>query len=258
MQNSLPFGKIGEISRINTTTTEVSDHKGRHYKIFMLKRHRREIFTGYLLLSDIVAIILSYLLAYWIRFYCGIVPVNKGIPFLGGYTKLLLPVTLVSLFVLHSIGLYQTSKRRTSIDEFWTITKAITIVTIMITAATFFYREFSYSRLVIAYAWGLGIVLIFFFRQVMKKVEEYLDLRVKRVVIVGLSGVAKKIWKQANSHHGSEWEITGFIPANNDNPGKDNLQVLGNLSQLSQIIKDKEIDEVILTTSLPHKEILDI
>ena len=88
----------------------------------MIKRQRSGL-VGLFILSDLVAVSISYFYSYLFRFYGYIIPIDpaKGIPPLKPYL-LIFPLFLlghITIFFLQ--GFYKTRLRRTKIDDFFFI-----------------------------------------------------------------------------------------------------------------------------------------
>jgi len=104
---------------------------------------------------DAAAVYYSFLFAYALRFNYGIFPVTRGIPPLMQYTRVMPVVILIFLMVFNWSGLYDTHRIVYKTDEFIAVLKSVVVSALILTAATFLYREYEYSRLVMAYAFTL-------------------------------------------------------------------------------------------------------
>ena len=87
----------------------------------MLK-HQTRVMVAVFVLTDVLATDLAWVLAYYLRFYSGLVtaylPVTKGVPPLTRYLILLPLITLLWPAVLYFYGLYRVKRERSRIDEF--------------------------------------------------------------------------------------------------------------------------------------------
>ncbi|RLD17166.1 MAG: hypothetical protein DRI36_04565, partial [Caldiserica bacterium] len=98
-------------------------------------------------IADLIGIYISFNLAYHIRFYSGIFPVFFGIPPYSGYLKAIPLVAIVWILIFWQSGIYRKLHYDFLLD-FFQIFRASIIAIIITVALGFFYREFSYSRLV--------------------------------------------------------------------------------------------------------------
>ena len=83
------------------------------------RRNRKILFT--LILSDVVFTVLSFLLAYEIRFHFGIFNVGKGIPPIEQYLKLTPFLAIIWIIVFSILGLYRSRRGKSPIDEFFSL-----------------------------------------------------------------------------------------------------------------------------------------
>lgn len=108
-----------------------------------------------LVLGDLALVAGSLVLAYLLRFAweVGVVTQIPPAP-LGRYVQALLVALLVFLVVLHGAGLYERIPARGHdvVEETW---RAVTFASLVVLAASFFYRDVSYSRTVTVLGWGL-------------------------------------------------------------------------------------------------------
>ena len=125
----------------------------------MLKKHG-QLFLSALVVSDSLAILSSWLLAYFIRFELQIFPVTLGVPPLARYVEALVPIWIVFMISIRALGLYRPRGDKPGTGEVLSILKVTSFSVLVLTALTFFYREFSYSRIVTLYFWVVVTALM--------------------------------------------------------------------------------------------------
>ena len=106
----------------------------------MARKRGNPFITIWLVFNDAVVITIALLLAYWIRFYSGLIPIIHGIPPLKEYMRVSGYILIILLLVLRSYGLYRSRKRSSRADEFFSMIKAITVGLFFLMAITFMYR----------------------------------------------------------------------------------------------------------------------
>ena len=125
--------------------------------------HRKDFLIPLLtVLSDIAAIEAAFLLSYWVRFYSPlttIVPVTLGFPPLDAYIGGSLVVLPAWLFLFNARNMYAARRVTSFSDEFFAVVRVVFIGMLLVMSAAFFYRAFSYSRLVFAIL-GFSAVLM--------------------------------------------------------------------------------------------------
>lgn len=91
-----------------------------------------------LLVADIVVIVLSFYLAFWLRFYSGLVPVTKGLPNIAIYLRALFFTIVIWLFIFYHYGLYQIQVQRNTFHTSSRIFQGVLIGSILLMAMTFY------------------------------------------------------------------------------------------------------------------------
>ncbi|MBI2119607.1 MAG: sugar transferase [Elusimicrobia bacterium] len=133
---------------------------------------RRWIFRGLFLLSDIFSIYLSFWLSYQARFYfkplLKLFPVTKGLPNWLLYEEALRIVIPLWILVFAIWGKLYQKRILDAADEFLAIAKSAVLATLCMFTATFLYRQYEYSRLVMGICFLASIFIIFTFREILK------------------------------------------------------------------------------------------
>jgi len=237
----------------------------------MKKETFRHIFPFFLFLTDVIIIFSSFLLAYWVRFYSPlteIVPVTKGIPPLSFYLYGSIFVVVVWVAVFNAYGLYKSTRPKTAFDEFYLLAKGATLGFLIVLAFTFFYRGTSYSRATLVASWILGIVLLYGERRIMAKLEYLFTKRgygVKKAIIVGTGEMGLSLYKRWKENPQLGYQLIGLVEAGGKPENQTNLvdcpdiQVLGTINDLSRLIKEENVELVILALPLSyHQRIMEI
>lgn len=212
----------------------------------------RYLFPIFYIMSDALGIFLSFYLAYQIRFYSaitGIFPVTKGIPEMDLYLQALVFVGAVWIFIFGLFGHYR-KRSPSSFDRFWEAVRGVSSGSLIIVATTFFYRGESFSRLVMLFAWLLGIMIIYMLREMVYRFELSAlrrGLGVKRAVFVGGEASGLRLFEKLMDQ--PAWGIApvGFICDDEVTQKR-----LGPLSEAGNIIRSHEID--IIVFNLPPTE----
>src|SRR3972149_5053642 len=120
--------------------------------VFPMASHRKDVLIPLLtVLFDVVAIEGAFLFSYWLRFFSpftDLFPVELGVPPLEAYVYGSFLVIPVWLFLFHTREMYATRRTIHFSDEFFPIVRVVVIGMLVVMAAAFFYRAFSFSRLV--------------------------------------------------------------------------------------------------------------
>ena len=118
----------------------------------MAKPHRNDFLIPTLgVIFDAVSIEGAFVLAYLLRFYTRIftfLPLTEDMPPLAAYLLSSLVVIPVWLLIFEAGKMYGGRRNVALGDEFYNIAKFITLKMLILLNDTFFYRAFSYSRIV--------------------------------------------------------------------------------------------------------------
>ncbi|NLB34479.1 MAG: sugar transferase [Elusimicrobia bacterium] len=127
----------------------------------MIKNQREFILLFLQRVFDILAVYFSFMLAYSFRFQYEIFSLTKGIPPIEQYRRAMPVVIIVYLACLSWTKIYNTHRIIYKTDEFLGVVRAVLFSTLLITAATFLYREYSYSRLVLIYSAIFSVIFLY-------------------------------------------------------------------------------------------------
>ena len=133
-------------------------------------RLRLEQLVWLLLLCDVAAVLIAMRLAYLLRFQLELLAMTSFPP--APYAEYLKPIAVlvVLLPVLFSLfGLYRTDELHTPLEVVSATGKAVTLAILVVLSLGFYYRDFSYSRLVFAYDWAITIALCATTRLVLRR-----------------------------------------------------------------------------------------
>jgi exopolysaccharide biosynthesis polyprenyl glycosylphosphotransferase len=214
--------------------------------------------------SDVLAFEAAFLLSYWLRFssplteYFGI---TLGIPPVSSYVAASVIFIPVFLLVFRSRSLYGTRRNVHLSDEFFVLVRLITIGMMIMMSATFFYREFSFSRGVFILLWLTSIVTVTAGRLFLLKLEQWLykhRRELKSVVIVGKNKTAELIHQLFSHRLTLGYEILGYYaetPADASSPLA-NGKYLGAVSNLPDDIPVLRIQSALVALSHNEQELL--
>jgi len=139
---------------------------------------------------DTLAIISSFLLGYWIRFYW-IFPSDKGIAPLLPYCKMIILLLAGWLIIFNALGLYRPRLFVTSCEEIAGLFRGLFWGAVFLLAGTFFYRGFAYSRIAVGMGILLSLPLLILCRFFVRRF--FLPFSGKRRVAVAIEGKGAEI-----------------------------------------------------------------
>jgi exopolysaccharide biosynthesis polyprenyl glycosylphosphotransferase len=211
----------------------------------MKQKIRKIIFPSVLFVTDILAIYVSFLLAYWVRFYSGLLPVSLGIPPFRLYHTAIFVVIFLWLIIFSYSGFYG-HRKIDALNEFLKIAKGVLLGTVMITSLTFLYRDFTFSRAMLAIAFIISVCVIFVSHEFIVQIDVHLGnflIGTHNVLLIGESRIADDIKRMLS--HRKKFEV-------HYSPSTDS-------EYLKKMIIDNGINEVIYSKSeTNHNEIIRI
>lgn len=211
---------------------------------------------------DAILVNIGIALAWYIRYELQLtVPIGEGffpLPY-SAYLPFAVALTLLVIGVLRLEGLYFAARGRTFIDEFYTLVNGTTTATLLIMAITFFVRPLVYSRAVYVYAALLIVLLLASARALERLVRPRLRQRgigVDRVLIVGAGEVGRALMRTIVAQPDLAYQIVGFIDDDKEKGCTDigRFKALGGTDQLPLLLREMQVDEVIITLPWTARE----
>lgn len=208
------------------------------------------------IITDIIIVEISMLVSYWVRFYSGITLVTKSIPYLYYYSMAGWVGGVILTVVFYLLGLYDSNRRPSIIDDIYDTLKGSLIGLIIILAPTFFVREFTFSRLTIVIASTLAVVLFCVERVVFKYLKKIIfkkGIGVKNVIVLGDDESVNNVIEKLKKNPESGYRIYGRMGTVDTDKSSD-IPFLGNVSQLRNVISSNSIDIIILTSPIHDRD----
>ncbi len=240
----------------------------------MIQKRRRSTVSLYLA-SDILATLVAFLLAWFVRFELEVPALTKGVPDFGRYLGLLPILLVIWPIVFYFHGLYQSRRDRSRVDDALTILLAAVVATFILSALLAWYRPtqltvaggtepFSYSRAFMANFVILDFLAVLIGRVMARQFLQRLRLNgynLQRILVVGAGKLGMEITYKLQAHRELGLEVVGFL---DDDPGKAgrtylDLPVLGALKDVEQIIEAQKIDHVYVALPLEaHRKMMKV
>src|SRR3989337_899620 len=217
----------------------------------MLKKHA-QFFENLLFFTDLVVIGFSWFLSYYIRFYSGLLPIEKGIPPFIIYFYLIIPILFVWSFVFKSFGLYRPKRTSSYISELFDIVKACSFSVLVLISITFFFRQYEYSRLLFLTFFLMTVSALAMERVAFRETLRYLRRKgynLRYALIAGTGELAEDVLKRIELHPDLGIKVTGFL-SNPESPIQNSkvygIPVIGSYRDIRKIISEKDIDQIII------------
>lgn len=228
-----------------------------------VERRKRETLVQFLWhLSDAAAIVVAFLIGYWLRFHSPLVDLlwhtTKGIPPLIHYGVAAVATALVWIVVFHGFGLYRIRPRWEG-RATGELLRASLLGMVLTAGIAFFYRDVTLSRIAVPLIWILAVPLLHGGRVAMLRFAGWISGRPTRFVIVGRTDQGRRVAGALSAGRGLQHEAVGLLAG----PGEptvaadgDTLPVLGRYDEIGRILREQRIDRVIVALPLTGQEAL--
>jgi exopolysaccharide biosynthesis polyprenyl glycosylphosphotransferase len=184
----------------------------------MTKHKKSDFFIPTLtIIFDIMSIEIAFLFSYWLRFnteFLRFLRVGEEIPPFNTYFLSTLVIIPIWILVLQSQKSYIPHRNVTLSNDFFQIIKSIIFGMLIIIAAAFFYRGFSYSRFVVVLLWASSIFFIFIGRVGIQFIRRNLHRKGKELrdaVIIGNNNAANMIFEKLCNKSLSGYRVVGYL-----------------------------------------------
>ena len=253
----------------------------------MLKKNA-QIFEGLFTASDLFVVSAAWIASYWVRFISELIPVDKGVPPLGDYLKVLIFVWLVWGFVFRRFGLYRPMRGADRWREVWQVVKANSFSVLLFLSLTYLFREKSvpFSRLTFFIFWVLSSVVTIASRILVRQFLRYMrrhGYNLRYAVIVGSGKLAADVAQRIKAHPEYGVRLLGCLASDGDahlvsaaesassEPSRCNgacsavqnsgpipfVKIVGTYSDLPALIDGGRVDQVIIALPLSDHDRLE-
>ncbi len=235
---------------------------------------KRSGLVGLFVLSDSLAILISYFYSYLFRFYVYLIPVDpvKGIPPFHQYVVVFPLFLATHLLVFYFQGFYKTRLQRAKIDDFL----AVCLNAILTIAIDFFgimsylygYSQgprplfrvtFKLSHGFLAVYFVVVIFMITFFRNQIffyMKRRYAKGLNLQNVLVIGAGEMGRAVAQKVLVYKDLGFRLKGFL--DDERPIGEKIEidggaeVLGRISDLGSVLDKEEINEVFIALDLDN------
>ena len=220
-----------------------------------LIRKHSQIYSTAIIFFNSIAVALAWLFAYLTRFELELFLPAIKIPDDTMYLYSLLPILLVFYASSRVLGHGKVLSRYAPTSEYFYILKLTSLSVLILTAGTFFYREFSYSRIMAVYFWVFCNIFLLFSHQLVRLfIQEIhsrgLDLR--KVLVIGAGKLGQRVVQRLNMHPEIGFKVVGYLTSNLENIDLniEGVKILGLYEDLNRTIKEYDVSQVFIALPL--------
>lgn len=199
--------------------------------------------------ADICVVIASWLGAYYTRF--ALFEASKGVPPISLYAAALFAIVPVWAVSMQVGGLYKQMRSDSRFDEYFRIVYTSTIAVTIMMAMAFFYREYTFSRIIILLFWGFSIFGLVTSHSMVRAVLRRARAKgynLRYVLIVGAGELGQALAEKFARHPESGLKVVGLLGDSADEIGKkvNGYEVIGSIDQLKEKIGEHNIDQIFI------------
>ena len=219
------------------------------------------------ILLDVVMIFSAYMLSFYIRFFTPfktIFPVTEGYPGVYGYINLVVVSLPIWILIFQMNKMYKLNRNVFIFDEFPSVFRCVSISLFLSVGILFFYRGFTYSRLVFVLNWGIATILVLLGRYIMLKTEKnYYNKRIgaKIVAVVGTNDMAFKIYDNYVKNTFVVFRVLGYFSKSLESTSGIDLKYnyLGDYESIPENVQRLGIQKLLVSlSSEEHNDIYEL
>ena len=189
-----------------------------------LIRKHSQVYSTVVIFFNSVAVALAWLFAYLTRFELELFSPAIKTPGEIMYLYSLLPIWLVFYASSRILGHSQLLKRHTPTSEYFSILQLTSLSVLILTAGTFFYRDFSYSRIMTVYFWIFCNMFLLFSHQLVRlfiKEAHSRGLGLRKVLVIGSGELGQRVVQRLNMYPEIGFTVVGYLTRNPESVGSD-------------------------------------
>jgi exopolysaccharide biosynthesis polyprenyl glycosylphosphotransferase len=238
----------------------------------MITRHRHRL-IGLFVMSDILAIFISYIWSYGLRFLTYIIPVDaaKGVPSFRSYLAIFPLILGIHLFIFYIQGFYKSRLRRTKIDDFFYVILNAGLTILVVLAILSYLNSYSQGKAPLfrfTFKLSHGFLAVYFFVVIFMisflRTQIYFFMKrryargfnLQNVVIVGAGEMGKAVAQKLRTYKDLGFVLKGFL--DNERQAGEVVQidggvpVLGSFADLGPVLEEHNISEVYVALDLSN------
>ena len=224
----------------------------------MIKNNQQH-FNRLHVVLDAFVVMLSYVIAWWIKFSSGIVNPEIGVLSFNFYMKALILIVPLYLLLYYAFNLYTPKRVQGRRLELSNIIMANTIGILIVFAGFFLVLSYSedaknFSRSMFVYFYIINIILEeierLFIRAILRSVRKK-GYNLKHILLVGYSKAAEQYIDRIKQNPQWGYDVQGIL---DDNIARGTVykgvKVIGSTGNLEYILPENKLDEIAITLGL--------
>jgi len=216
-------------------------------------RESFRLFQRYYRIVDAVWIGLAWVIAYWVRFATGLIPVYFGVPPLKAYVAHLPLVLLVWMAALSYGGVYRTDRWWSVAGEWKVLARSSVVAMVLLVSIIYLSTKVEFSRIFYACFLCLAFVGLVSIRRILQGLVQRSRRTVsgsRRVLLVGDNSFVAPFCENVGLHPETGLRVRGQLLAGGEREGTGRVDVLGDYSAIRRTLQEEGIHIVVFTLPL--------
>ena len=221
-------------------------------------RENQRILNGILVVIDIIVILISLVLAYFVRFKTTIFgPLGGSLPFMHYLIFTILCIIPTYLLLYYFFGLYKPFRNKSSIfSGAEDIIKSDIMAFIILVAILFVINQPDFSRIMLLLLSLFGMIFAIIERALVVLVLRFMRVNnrnLKHMLIIGDNDLALNFAHKINSKTYLGYNIAGFL-GRKEHLGKtfEGTRFIGTFKDLPDVLKTHKFDRVVIAIPLKY------
>jgi len=221
----------------------------------MLYRYS-DVFRTLIGVADGLLVAAAWLAAYGLRFETGL-PVPLGVPEMEPYVWALALIVPLYFVLFQTHGLYEARRMDSPLGEASAVLRATVTGLLLLTAASFFARNYSYSRGVLGLFAVLAPTLVITLRSSIRFGLRRLrqrGLNLRYVVVVGTGPLAETVVARIGGRPDAGLRVLGVVSEGGMGGMVAGAPVIGSVADLKSILRRQRVDQLIIALARHESE----
>jgi Undecaprenyl-phosphate glucose phosphotransferase len=218
-------------------------------------RESFRLFQRFYRVVDAGWIALAWVIAYWVRFTTGWIPVYFGVPPFKAYVAHLPLVLLVWMAALSYGGVYRTDRLWNVAGDWKALARSSVVAMVLLVSIIYLSTKVEFSRIFYACFLGLTFVGLVSIRRVFRGLFQRSRRNVsgsRHVLLVGDNSFVAPFCEKVELHPEAGLKIRGQLLAEGEREGTGGLEVLGDFSAVRKVLQEEGIHIVVFTLALEN------
>jgi len=204
---------------------------------------------------DMAIVFGCWVSAYFLRYYVYTALPPIQIPAFSAHLVVLIFIFPLYWLAFKQAGLYKPQRTARIRSELLNIARASNFCLFAIIFFVYFFRSrYQYSRSIFIYFWVLSTASFILYHLILRKLLRYLRKKgynLRHILIVGTGSLAEEAQRKIGEHPEFGLKIEGFLSRSPADTGRsiNGVKIMGTYNELKDIVKDKDIDQVIFVLS---------